>query len=434
MIYYFIGIKGSGMSALAQIMHDLGYNVTGSDKPDHFFTEVGLLEKGISFHEFNPDMITTEMIIVQGNAFNNDHPEVKKAHELGLKIFTYQEMIAEITNNLKLIAICGCHGKTTTTTMMKTALENIGVNYLIGDGTGKAEKQNEYFALEACEYKRHFLAYNPYYTIVTNIELDHTDYYKDLDDVMDAFTTFVNKTREAVIMCGDDLNNRKIKTDKKVLYYGFNENNDVVVKNISHNDEETNADVYINGEFYENFTFPFVGDHLLLNALSVITVCYLENIDKNEVKEQVYKIEHAKRRFIEEKFRNNIIIDDYAHHPTEVKVTIEAARKKYPDREIVALFKAHTRSRVQYFHKEFADALNIADKAFVLDIGEDRKENGYDSVSCMDIIKDLKNGEYISLDEIDKLLPYKDTNAVLLFMSSKDIYVLEDKYKELASK
>lgn len=434
MIYYFIGIKGSGMSSLAQIMHDLGYKVTGSDKPDHFFTEAGLIEKGIPFHEFNPDMITKNMIVVQGNAFNDEHPEVKKAHELGLKIFTYQEMIAEITNDTKLVAVCGCHGKTTTTTMMKTVLEPFGVNYLIGDGTGFAKKGNEYFALEACEYKRHFLAYNPYYTIVTNIELDHTDYYKDLDDVMDAFTEFVSKTRKAVIMCGDDINNRKVKTDKPVYYYGFNEDNDVVVKNISHDEETTKADVYIKGELYDTYTFPFVGDHLLLNVLGVITVCYLEDLPKDEVKKQVRKIEHAKRRFIEEKFRNNILIDDYAHHPTEVKVTIEAARKKYPDREIVALFKAHTRSRVQYFHKEFADALNLADKAFVLDIGEDRKENGYDGVSCMDIIKDLKNGEYISLEEVDKLLPYKDTNAVLLFMSSKDIYVLENKYKEIASK
>ena len=434
MIYYFIGIKGSGMSSLAQIMHDLGYKVTGSDKPDHFFTEAGLIEKGIPFHEFNPDMITKDMIIVQGNAFNDEHPEVKKAHELGLKIFTYQEMIAEITNDTKLVAVCGCHGKTTTTTMMKTVLEPFGVNYLIGDGTGYAKKGSDYFALEACEYKRHFLAYNPYYTIVTNIELDHTDYYKDLDDVMDAFTEFVSKTRKAVIMCGDDVNNRKVKTDKPVYYYGFDENNDIVVKNITHDEETTKADVYIKSKLYDTYIFPFVGDHLLLNVLGVITVCYLENLPKDVVKNQVSKIKHAKRRFIEEKFRNNILIDDYAHHPTEVKVTIEAARKKYPDREIVALFKDHTRSRVQYFHKEFDDALNLADKAFVLDIGEDRKELGYDGVSCMDIIKDLKNGEYISLEEIDKLLPYKDTNAVLLFMSSKDIYVLENKYKEIASK
>ena len=178
------------MSALAQIMSDLGYTVMGSDKPDHFFTEAGLIKKGIKFFEFNADNIKKNMIIVQGNAFTDEHPEVKKAHELGLKIFTYQEMIAEITNDTKLIAVCGCHGKTTTTTMLSKVLENVGVNYLIGDGTGYATVGNEYFALEACEYKRHFLAYNPYYVIVTNIELDHTDYYKDLDDVLTEYASF----------------------------------------------------------------------------------------------------------------------------------------------------------------------------------------------------------------------------------------------------
>lgn len=420
------------MSALAQIMSDLGYTVMGSDKPDHFFTEAGLIKKGIKFFEFNADNIKKNMIIVQGNAFTDEHPEVKKAHELGLKIFTYQEMIAKITNDTKLIAVCGCHGKTTTTTMLSKVLENVGVNYLIGDGTGYATVGNEYFALEACEYKRHFLAYNPYYVIVTNIELDHTDYYKDLDDVMDAFTTFVNKARKGVIMCGDDINNRKIKTNKEVIYYGFNDNNDVICKNIKTENDKTIADVYIKGEYYDTYSFPFVGDHLLLNALSVITVCYLENIDKTEVKNQVSKIEHAKRRFIEEKVKSNILIDDYAHHPTEVKVTLLAARKKYPDRYLVAIFKAHTKSRVKYFHKEFADALSIADKAYVMDIGEDRKETGYDDVSAYDIIKDIKDGEHLTLDEVDKLTKYK--NAVLVFMSSKDIYVLEDKYKELVNK
>ena len=432
MIYYFIGIKGSGMSSLAQVMFDLGYKVMGSDKSEHFFTEVGLREKGIEILDFNKDNIKEGMIIVQGNAFNDDHEEVKRAHELGLKIYTYQEMIAEITNDTKLIAVSGCHGKTTTTTMISKVFENIGINYLIGDGTGYSKKGNKYFALEACEFKRHILAYNPYYAIVTNVELDHTDYYKDLDDVIDAFNSFINKARKAVIMCGDDENCRKLKTDKPVLYYGFNDNNDVIAKNIRVNDEITTVDVYIKGRKYDTYSFPFVGDHLLLNALAVISVCYLEKINKTEVENQVKKIEHAKRRFIEEKFQSNILIDDYAHHPTEVKVTIEAAKKKYPDRKVIAIFKAHTKSRVAYFHKEFADALNLADKCYVMEIGEDRKEVGYEKTTHEDILKDCKNGEFISLETADKLLQYK--NSVLLFMSSKDIYLLEDEYKRLASK
>ena len=432
MIYYFIGIKGSGMSALAQVMFDLGYNVMGSDKPDHFFTQDELDRKGIKLLTFNKDNIKEGMVIIKGNAFNDDHEEVVRAKELGLKIYTYQEMIAELTNNTKLIAISGCHGKTTTTTMMSKVLENIGVNYLIGDGTGYANKGNDYFALEACEFKRHFLSYSPYYAVITNVELDHTDYYKDLDDVIDAFNSFANKARHYVVVCGDDKNVEKLVINKPLFKYGFNDTNDLYAKNIIIKDDTTTVDIYVHGQFYETFTFPFVGDHLLLNVMAVISVCFLENIDKNMVKEQVLKIEHAKRRFIETKFKSNILIDDYAHHPTEVRVTIEAARKKYPDRFIVAIFKAHTKSRVKFFHKEFADALNLADKSYVMEIGEDRKEVGYDEVSHNDILKDTKNGEFISLDTADKLLQYE--NSVLLFMSSKDIYFLENKYKELASK
>ncbi len=432
MIYYFIGIKGSGMSSLAQVMHDLGYKVMGSDKPDHFFTQVELDKKGIEIVNFNKDNIKENMIIVQGNAFNDDHEEVVRAKELGLKIYTYQSMIAELTNNTKLIAISGCHGKTTTTTMMSKVFENVGINYLIGDGTGHADKKNNYFALEACEFKRHFLSYSPYYAVITNVELDHTDYYKDLDDVIDAFNSFANSARHYVVICGDDVNTPKLKINKPVFKYGFKESNDLYAKNIKIENDTTTADIYVKNEYYDTFTFPFVGDHLLLNAMAVISISYLEGIDKEEVKKQVLKIEHAKRRFIESKFKSNILIDDYAHHPTEVKVTIEAARKKYPDKYIVAIFKAHTKSRVKYFHKEFADALNLADKSYVMEIGEDRKEVGYDDVSHEDILKDTKNGEFISIETADKLLQYKD--SVLLFMSSKDIYFLEDRYKELANK
>lgn len=431
MIYYFIGIKGSGMSALAQVMSDLGYNVMGSDKPDHFFTETPLVERGIKILTFDENNLKEGMIVIRGNAFNDEFPEVKKAKELNLKMYSYQEMIDYLTKDTKLIAVSGCHGKTTTTTMMSKLLEHTPSSYLIGDGRGKATKDSEYFSLEACEYKRHFLSYHPYYAIITNVELDHIDYYKDLDDVIDAFTTFANSSRKYTILYGDDKTIRDIKVDVPHMYYGFNDNNDVVAKNIKVlNEDKTMIDVYIKGQYFDTYTLPFVGDHLVLNLLSTICVCYLENIDKNEIKTQVSKIEHAKRRFIEEEFNTNILIDDYAHHPTEVKVTIEAARKKYPDRYLVALFKAHTKSRVKYFYKEFADALNLADKAYVLDIGEDRVETGYDDVSAQMIIDLLKNGEHIGMDEAYKLLPYK--NSVILFMSSKDIYVLANEYKKIA--
>lgn len=417
------------MSSLACLMHDLGYDVLGSDKSEHFFTEIELNKRNIKILEFNESNISKDMIIIKGNAFGEENIEVKKSLELGVTIYTYESMIDEVTKNYKLIAVSGCHGKTTTSTMLSKILEPFNTNYLIGDGTGYGNKEGKYFVLEACEYKRHFLNYHPYYSIITNIELDHTDYYKDLDDVKDAFTSFINKTEDTVIACGDDENIRSIKTKKKIIYYGFNDNNDVKLKNIIIKDNKTSSDVYINNELFDSYTFPFVGKHMLLNVLSAITVCYLENIDKDIIKNQINKIKPAKRRFIEEKIKDNILIDDYAHHPTELKVTIEAAREKYPDKKIIAIFMPHTKSRVKYFAKYFADSLNLADKSYVMDIKEDRIETGYDDVTSNDIIKYLNNGEHISLDEAQKLLQYK--NSVLLFMSSKDIYVLENKYKEL---
>ena len=147
-MYHFIGIKGTGMGALAQIMHDLGYEVQGSDKPDHFFTEDALREKGIKILEFDEKNITPDLTIVQGNAFNEHNVEVKKAMDMGLKIYSYQEMLGKLTTMFQTITIAGCHGKTTTTAMMGHVLDNIvGCNYLIGDGTGHAAIFNDrYFA------------------------------------------------------------------------------------------------------------------------------------------------------------------------------------------------------------------------------------------------------------------------------------------------
>ena len=180
-MYHFIGIKGAGMSALAQIMHSLGMDVQGSDVEKTFFTEKGLREKNIKILPFDENNIHEDLEIVKGNAFTEENVEVKKSIELGLKVNTYQEMVGKLTREFKTISVAGCHGKTTTTAMLSHILDNIkGANYLIGDGTGHANKDNEYFVLEACEYKRHFLEYRQKYGIITNIELDHVDYFKDI--------------------------------------------------------------------------------------------------------------------------------------------------------------------------------------------------------------------------------------------------------------
>lgn len=428
-MYHFIGIKGTGMSSLAQIMHSLGYEVQGSDIDEHLFTEKPLVEMGIKILPFNADNITKDMIIVQGNAYTETNPEVARALELNLKIYTYQEMIGRLTRMFETIAVSGCHGKTTTTAMLSHVLKNItGCNYLIGDGTGYANKENKYFALEACEYKRHFLEYTPTYAIITNIELDHIDYYKDIQDVIDAFSEFANKTEKMVIACGDDNYTRYIETNKPLFYYGLDDDNDIQARDVEYHEDGTTFDVFVEDNYYGHFDLPLYGKHMLLNALAVIAVCSYERLDAKEVAKYLKTFEGAKRRFKENVIGDIVTIDDYAHHPTEVKVTIKAARQKYPDKKIIAILKTHTLSRTKEFAEEFAEALNLADKAYITDIGVDREEEGYDDVTYEVILDKLKNGSYISMDNPDELLQYE--NAVLIFMSSKNIYVLQEAYEK----
>ena len=429
MIYHFIGIKGTGMSALAQIMKSLGYEVQGSDKEEHFFTEKALLENDIKILNFDANNIKEDMVIVQGNAFRDDNVEVVRAHELDLKIYTYQQMVGKLTEMFMTVGISGCHGKTTTTAMMSHVLNNIiGCNYLIGDGTGYANRENKYFCLEACEYKRHFLEYNPYYAIITNIELDHIDYYKDIDDVISAYQEYANKAEKMVIACGDDPYTHTLEVNPPIFYYGLNDDNDIIAKDVEYSNDGTSFDVFVEDNYYGHFDLPLFGKHMLLNSLAVIGVCYYERLDAKDVAKFLKTFGGAKRRFKENTIGNIVTIDDYAHHPTEVKVTIKAARQKYPDKKIVAILKTHTLSRTKEMADDFVEALNLADDAYVMDIGVDRFEEGYDDVDYHVILDKLNNGKYMSLDKVDELLEYDD--AVLLFMSSKDIYILQDEYEK----
>ena len=428
-MYHFIGIKGSGMSALAQIMHQLNIQVQGSDVDKSFFTDIGLKEKGIKFFVYNANNINETMKIVLGNSVREDNVELIKARELGLEIYSYQEMVGNLSKQYKTIAVSGCHGKTTTTSMLAHTLDNtVGCNYLIGDGNGNANASNELFALEACEYQRHFLAYYPKYLIITNIDLDHVDYFKDIDDVIDAYQTLALKA-EAVIACGEDMYTKNIN-HSNILFYGTADNNDVIAKNIEYTTSGTIFDVYIRNSFYANFTIPFGGLHNLLNALSVISICYLENIDVISVKLQLESVPGAKRRFNETIINNCIIVDDYAHHPTEIAATINAARQKYPNKELVAVFQPHTYSRTAEFIDEYAEVLKKCDKSFVMDLHPAREnKRDYPGISSQLIVDKLENCDLINMDEADKLKEY--TNAVILFMGANDLSKIENDFKKI---
>ena len=431
MKYYCIGIKGSGMATLAEILFDLGHEVSGyDDYKEHKFTQEGLDKRGIKIYYDSTHDIPKDTIVTYSKAFSADHPEIKRVKSLGLKIIAYNELLGKLSSEFKTIGVSGTHGKTTTSTMISHVLgETKGCNYFIGDGSGFADRKNELFTLESCEFNRHFLAYHPYYAIVTNIELEHTECYKDIDEIIKTFEEFANKAHH-VIACGDDKNVRKMNLKNDVTYYGFDDCNDVVCKNVTLDENGSKFDVYIKGELYGHFDIPLFGNHMILNALACITVCNMEGVDTEKIHTLLHSFKNAKRRFKEKKFGSIVTIDDYAHHPTEIKVTIQSARQKYPNKEIVAVFLPNTYSRTEALMSDFISALKTADKAYVMDIHCDReRKEDYPGVSSDEIIKNVPNAEKISLDTVDKLLKHK--NAAICFMSCTNIYELLDKYEAL---
>ena len=426
--YHFVGIKGAGMSSLAQIMHDLGHEVQGSDIEKYVFTEGALKNKGIKILPFSVDNIHEGMVVIQGNAFPDTHEEIVRAHELKLDVIRYHDFLGQVINQYTSVAVTGAHGKTSTTGLLSHVMNgDKKTSFLIGDGTGMGLPGSDYFAFEACEYRRHFLSYHPDYAIMTNIDYDHPDYFKNIDDVASAFQEMANNVKKAIIAWGDDEHLRNLKADVPIYYYGLSKNDDVYADNIQITENGTQFDVYINGEYYNQFLTPQYGNHNVQNALAVITISYLEKMDVNNIKEALETFGGVKRRFNETFVSKQVLVDDYAHHPREISATIETARKKYPNKDVVAVFQPHTFSRTQAFLDEFADALSKADHVFLCEIfGSIRENTG--ELTIQDLTNRIDGSALIDENSIDVL--EKFDNAVILFMGAGDIQKIQRAYEE----
>ncbi|AGK55236.1 UDP-N-acetylmuramate--L-alanine ligase [Bacillus sp. 1NLA3E] len=430
-IYHFVGIKGSGMSALAQVLHDTKFQVQGSDVEKRFFTQQALEQSGIKILPFQKENIQPGMTVIAGNAFPDTHEEIQEALHLGLPIVRYHRFLGDFMQNFTSIAITGAHGKTSTTGLLAHVIEGAKpTSYLIGDGTGKGDRDAEYFVFEACEYRRHFLSYFPDYAIMTNIDFDHPDYFANIEDVFSAFQEMAWQVKKGIFACGDDRHLQKIQAKVPVLFYGFGDDNDFQARNIEKSTTGTTFEVYVRNTFYDTFTIPAFGDHNVLNTLAVIALCHYEGININIIKEQLKTFSGVKRRFSEKQIGSQIIIDDYAHHPTEIKATIDAANQKYPDREIIAVFQPHTFSRTQTFLEDFAKSLNLADKVYLCDIFGSAREN-HGKLSIEDLQAKIPGA--VLLDEKDTTLLKQHENGVIIFMGAGDIQKYQVAYeKELA--
>lgn len=432
MKYYCIGIKGTGMSTLAQILYDLGNEVSGyDDAKGHKFTQDGLEKRNIPIYYDHDHKIDKDTIVTYSVAFKEDHEEMKRVRKLGLTVKKYSELMGDVINMFETIGVSGTHGKTTTSSLIRHLLEEtVGCNYFIGAGDGYADKKNKYFVVESDEFNRHFTDYHPAYSIITNIEAEHLECYKDIDDIRNTFEIFANQTKKLVVANGDNAEVRKINYKTKVMFYGFNDNNDIVIKNMKLLETGSVFDLYINNELFGHFDIPLYGKHMVANAAAAITIAKELGLTVEKIHELLETFHNAKRRFAETKIGNCVIIDDYAHHPTEIKVTLEAVKQKYPNKRLVVVFVPNTYSRTKDFKNEFVEAFNIADKTYLTEIDCNReRQEDYPGITSHIIVDNLKNGDMISIDTIDKLKDEKD--SVVCFMSCAYVDNLIDSFKNL---
>ena len=432
MKYYCIGIKGTGMSTLAQILSDLGNTVSGyDDARGHKFTQDGLEERNIPIYYGHDHEIDKDTIVTYSVAFGEDHPEMKRVRELGLTVKRYCEIMGDVIDMFKTIGVSGTHGKTSTSSMIRKILEDsIGCNYFIGAGDGHASRDNEYFVVESDEFNRHFTAYHPTYSIITNIEAEHMEIYKDVDDIRNTFEIFANQTKDFIIANGDNEEVRKINYKTKVYFYGFNDNNDIIIKDMDLEEDGSKFRVEFNGEDLGEFFIPLYGKHMVMNACSAIVMCKLIGINIDSIRESLRNFKNAKRRFAVEVYNGSIIVDDYAHHPTEIRVTLEGVRQKYPNKRLVVVFAPNTYSRTRDFTKEFVEAFKIADKTYLTEIDCNREDpKDYPGVTSSLITDQLDGGEIISVDTMNKLANEKD--SVVCFMGCAYVDSLINAYKEV---
>lgn len=408
MNYYLVGIKGSGMAGLAQILFDLGHVVKGSDTTNYVFTEEKLKEKGIEIEKLDNMNYKDSDVIIVGNSFIGKYDFKDK------NVMSYQEVLSSLNDNYYSIAVCGTHGKTTTTNMIKHVLSFVyETSYLIGDGQGKAHPNGNIFIYEACEHRDHFLKYHPNIIVCTNIDYDHVEYFTSKKQYKTAFRNFFNQCKDLLI-----LNDAIDIKSEKMITYGLN-NGFIKAKNIKYKENGCYFDLLYKNKLHTNLFVPFYGKHMLLNALSCVSCCLYLNIDIVTIIKQLQTYKEAGRRYNITFVKNNVIIDDYGHHPKEINVTIDAIKQEFPSKKIVIVYHPDRPKRLSTFLEKYKKVFYLSEKTFVLPF------------LTMDIEKKQALEKLIDNKKIylfDDTFFQKDfSNYVFLFTGSKDMKSLISK-------
>ena len=440
---HFIGIGGISMSGLAEILLKEHFTISGSDAKESELTD-HLTELGASlvYGQSAENIKSDTDLVVYTAAIKEDNPEYAAAKSAGIPMLSRAELLGQIMDNYKRsVAISGTHGKTTTTSMISQILlcanadptlsvggilDAIGGNIRVG--------HSDIFVTEACEYTNSFLNFRPRYSIILDIEAEHLDFFKDIQDIRNSFRKFASNTKnDGAIIINGQIEQYKEITDglsPKIITFGLDSSFDYSATDISYYEKACAKYTLLkNGSPLGEITLNVPGEHNVYNSLSAIAACLDMGIDLSYIKQGLSIFGGAKRRFeYKGSFAGITIIDDYAHHPTEIAATLQAA-KNYPHGRIICVFQPHTYSRTKAFLKDFAKALSLADVVVLADIYAAREKNtlGISSTAILDELKALGQEAYYfpSFDEIENfLLENCINNDLLITMGAGNIYLV----------
>lgn len=401
---HMIGIGGVSMSGIAEILNHWGFSVTGSDASQSEYTN-DLIAHGIPVkigHDL--ENVSRADLVVYTAAINQEDPELVQARKLYIPTIERADFLGILTKVFNdTICISGTHGKTTTTSMISSCflegkldptiqvgafLKQINGNYRLGN--------SEYFIIEACEYVESFLKFYPKTEVILNIDNDHLDYFKDLEHIILAFQKYVKllPANGLLVINSDDPNCVKLSkcTEAKTVTFGINNQKaNFVARNINFNKNGfPTFDVYYNDTFYKTISLSVTGMHNVLNALACIGVCHMYGLNKEQIKNGLFKFTGAHRRFeYVGDFGNHVsVYDDYGHHPTEIRATASAMKNKSYNKSWV-IFQPHTYSRTKNLLSDFAKALTLFDNIIVTDIYAAREVNTY-NISSKDLVDEIQ--------------------------------------------
>lgn len=442
---HFIGIGGVSMSGLAEILMERGYKISGSDMNKSNLTDK-LANLGAEIYiGHNSDNISNVDLIIYTAAIPEENPELIKAKELKIPMLTRAELLGQIMKGHKYnVAVAGTHGKTTTTSMLShiALKENLDPTILVG-GNLDAIKGNvrtgksEYFITEACEYKASFLKFYPYIGIILNIDEDHLDYYRDLKHIQDTFEAFVGliPSDGYLIANADDKNTSEIiaKAKCNVVTFGI-ENGDITAKNIAFDKKGcASFEVYDKDKHLFNITLRVPGKHNVLNSLAAIASSLILSIDSISIVDGLLSFGGTHRRFELKGTKKGVtVIDDYAHHPTEIQATL-AAVQNYPHKKIYCVFQPHTYTRTSSLFNEFSNAFSGVDELILADIYAAREKDTGAVSSGMLAEAIQKNGVNCkNLHSFEEIVEYFNNNAtngdLILTVGAGNVYEVGEMY------